>query len=186
MMNKSERQQYMRKYYIDHREKLTQYQHDHREELRSWGRHRYYARGGQPMSENRSCSLFLGVHVAEQLLYNLFEDVTRMPYGNPGYDFRCAKDYLVDCKASCNRTLHGKTPKWCFSIRYNTIADYFLCVAFDDRERLNPLHIWLIPGKILSHRSTACISESTLNKWSEYEKPIDVVIDCCNSLKGCQ
>ena len=56
------------------------------------------------MSENKSCALYLGVHIAERVLAGIFNDVHVMPFGNPGYDFRCSKDYLVDVKAGCRVT----------------------------------------------------------------------------------
>jgi hypothetical protein len=136
------------------------------------------------MAENRSCSQFLGVHVAERMLSHLFNDVTRMPRGNPGYDFKCVNGYMVDSKAGCRRVRHGEAVTWQFNIRHNTVADYFLCLAFDNRESLNPEHLWLIPGDVLSHLNCASISETTLDKWSEYEKPVSEAINCCNTIRG--
>jgi hypothetical protein len=108
----------------------------------------------KPMSENKDCSLFLGVHVAERVLSNVFKNVQRMPQNNPGYDFICSKGYKIDVKsASLCKILdkkHGSVIwRWNFHIRNNTIADYFLLIAFDDRENLNPMHVWLIKGSEL-------------------------------------
>jgi hypothetical protein len=74
--------------------------------------------------------------------------------------------------------------RWTFHVKHNTTADYFLCIAFDNREHLNPLHLWVIPGKALSHKGTASIAETTLGKWAQYEKPINNAISCCNILKN--
>ena len=136
--------------------------------------------GHLPMSENKECSQYLGIHKAERLLKHFFDDVEVMPYGHPGYDFVCKNGKKIDVKSSCTRKT---TTRWSFIIDKNTIADYFWCVAFDNREDLNILHIWMLPGDKFNHLTTASISESTLYKWSEYEKPIDEAIICWNEIE---
>ena len=101
-----------------------------------------------------------------------------MPPKNRGFDFICSNGYKIDVKSS---TLHDN--RWGFYIRYNTIADYFLCLAFDNRNDLNPQHLWLIPGYILNDKSGVSITESTLDKWKKYEQPINDVITCCDTMK---
>lgn len=140
-------------------------------------------RAGKPsMAENKTCSMFLGVHVAEQVLSKVFKDVKQMPSNNPGYDFTCNKGMKIDVKSSCIRK-YTKTPNWTFAIDKNKTADYFLCIAFDNRKNLNPLHLWLIPNEILNTNRIAGIAESTLSKWNEYALPIDKVTTCCNTLR---
>jgi len=137
--------------------------------------------GRLPMNENKKCPAYLGVYITEQLLRQYFNDVEMMPYGHPGYDIICNNGMKIDVKSSCvikNRN------DWTFHINRNTIADYFCCVAFDNRKDLNILHIWLIPGHVLNHQTSAGISPSTLGKWAEYEKPIDEAIIYCNEMKG--
>ena len=183
--------EYQRQYRATHRDQIReqrreymrQYRTTHRYQIRENERRYRYNHGAMPMSENRSCTAFLGVHVAERILSHLFKNVVRMPNNNPGYDFRCAKDYLIDVKSSCTQIMPSGTRRWVFGIKHNMIADYFLCMAFDNRDDLNPLHLWLIPGKVLSDHRTVSISENTLGKWSEYEKPIDKAITCCNVMK---
>ena len=166
----------------------------HREQSRVWGKYKNYKQkanstrnnrknGQRPMSENKECASYLGVCVAERVLRHVFKDVVRMPYGNPGYDFVCNRGYLVDSKSSC--IIKSKNG-WSFAIRRNIVADYFLCLAFDNREYLNPLHVWLIHGGVLSHLTGASISPSTIHKWDEYKLDIDKVISCCDTLKGDQ
>jgi len=138
-------------------------------------------RGHLPMNENKECTLYLGIYIGEQILGRVFKNVVRMPYGNPGYDFICNNDKLIDVKISCMRKSYNG---WSFTIKHNTTADHFLCVAFDNRQDLNPMYIWLIPGHILNHLMQASISESTLDKWDEYKQPIDGVILCCDTMKG--
>jgi hypothetical protein len=135
--------------------------------------------GKQPINENKECASYLGVYVAECVLSQAFNNVKQMPYGNPGYDFICNKGYMVDVKSSC---LH-RNGAWLFHITHNTIADYFLCLAFDNREDLNPLHVWLIPGCDINDHISVTIYETTVDKWQQYERPIDQVTTCCNIMK---
>lgn len=131
---------------------------------------------------NTGCATYLGVHVAERLLADVFDNIDRMPNNNPGFDFICGGGYKIDVKAVC---LRKNRRQWSFTIGYNTIADYFLCLAFDNRNDLNPLHIWLIPGYVINHRSTANISEGTIDRWSKYEMTdkLDKIKTCCNIMR---
>ena len=142
-----------------------------------------YKNGSQPMNENKSCSSYLGVHIAEQVLSKVFKDVQQMVYGNPGYDFICSNGYKIDVKSSCKHKRNNRSNIWTFSIKKNTISDYFLCLAFDNRTDLNPLYIWLIPNSIVNDKMIISISESTINKWNKYKLNINKVINCCNTLK---
>lgn len=136
--------------------------------------------GHLSMSENRECSSYLGVYRAERVLRHLYKDVEVMPYGNPGYDFICNKGKKIDAKSGCIRKNRNG---WTFSIKRNTIADYFLCIAFDNRDDLNPLHIWMLPGEKFNHLTGAWIGQSTLRKWAEYEQNIDDAVMCCDEMK---
>lgn len=138
----------------------------------------------KPKQLNKSCTQYLGIICAEQVLSKIFKNVTRMGINNPGYDFICGKGFKVDSKASCKRIIDKKSDHWSFSIKQNKIADYFLCLAFDNREDLNPLYLWLIPSKILNNKKSTTISESKLNKWNEYKLDINKVVECCNIIKG--
>lgn len=135
------------------------------------------------MKDNKQCSSFLGVHIAEEVLQNVFRNVERMAYGNPGYDFVCGEGYLIDCKSSCKRTQNGRNNLWQFNINKNMVAGYFVLLAFDNRTDINPLHIWMIPGHVINNRGSVSISESTIDKWNEYRLDIDRVISCCNQMK---
>lgn len=128
----------------------------------------------------KSCSNYLGVHVAERVLSKVFKDVKQMPYHNPGYDFKCNKGMKVDVKSS---TLHKKK-SWEFNIKNNTIADYFLCIAFDNVDELNPIHIWFIPGEIVNKKGTLIMGSRTIPLYYKYEKRIDNIIKCCNKMKS--
>ena len=129
---------------------------------------------------NESCSTYLGVNIAENIIRKIFKNVETVPYGNKGYDFICNRGLKIDVKSACR---HKSEHKWSFGISHNKIADYFICMAFDNREDLNPLYIWLIPGKIVNHLSSPSISESNLSKWDKYKLDINKVTACCDTMK---
>lgn len=171
-------------YYAKHRGVSLQYYDAHREERLQYQKEYHAAHGGKPASENRQCAAFLGVHVAEQVLSKVFKDVQKMPPNHKGYDFICIKDKKIDVKSACTHMHDTKSDRWGFAIRKNQIADYYLCLAFNNREDLNPLHIWLIPGDVINHLTYASISESTLSKWDEFKLDINKVTTCCDTLKN--
>ena len=135
--------------------------------------------GKLPMSENKKCSQYLGVYVTERLLKHYFKDVEVMPYGNKGFDFKCNRDKLIDAKSAC---LSGG--RWSFAIKRNEIPDFFLCAAFDNRDDLNPLHVWLIPGSVVNHLKGATIRPGTVHKWDKYMLDINKASACCNEMKN--
>lgn len=95
-----------------------------------------------PFFENKKYTLYFGVHIAERYLAKIFEKVTRMPINHKGYDFVCGKGYKIDVKSSCI----NKNNIWNFNIGRNKIAEYFLLLAFDNRESLNPIYVWIFKG----------------------------------------
>lgn len=135
--------------------------------------------GMKPMGENKECGIFLGVHVAERVLAKVFKNVERMPFGNVGYDFICNNGYKIDVKSACIGTNGG----WGFHIGENKIADYFILIAFDNRDDLTPLHLWMIPGEDVNDRKTIAARPSTISKWGMYKMPIDKTIKCCDSMR---
>lgn len=185
--HREEISQHKKEYYAAHREEISQstkeYRAANRDKCRERTRGCYYKHGGKPASENKQCPVFLGVHVAEQVLSKVFKNVEQMPYGHKGCDFICNKGKKIDVKSACTRVRDKCSDNWAFMIRKNKIADFFLCLAFDNREDLNPLHIWLIPGNIINHLMGASISESTISKWDEYKLDIAKVTTCCDSMK---
>ena len=133
-----------------------------------------------PMAQSKFSPVYLGVYIAERILAKFFEKISRMPYGNPGYDFVCGKGFKIDVKSSVNRG-----GWWEFNIRKNQIADYFLCLAFDNRSALEPQHIWLIPSENVRSKDSIRIKNGVLSLglWKEYEKPLDKVQYCCESMR---
>jgi hypothetical protein len=130
-------------------------------------------------NKNKYCPDYLGCCVAETLLSNVFSTVIKTPRGNIGYDFICGKGFKIDVKSSCR----DKNNRWKFNIHKNKIADYFCCLAFDNRKSITPIHFWIIPGIELNDIICTTISKSTIKRWSDYEKPISKIISCCNTLK---
>jgi len=178
--HREERKEYKRKYRQKNKEKIAEgnkkYYQEHKEEIRK--------RTGQlPMNKNKSCSSYLGVYIAERLCRHLFKDVEVMPYGNTGYDIVCNKGKLIDVKSSTTHLRHSKYPFWAFRIDYNKIADFFILVVFDNRTDLNPLHIWMIPGKEINDKSGKSIRPSTIHKWSQWERSAEEVQMCCDIIK---
>jgi hypothetical protein len=139
----------------------------------------------QPMRENKNCAAFLGIYVAEQVLSYIFKNVHRMPINNPGYDFVCNHGKWVDVKAACrhHHSNSHRSDNWMFVINKNPVAEYFLFIAFDNRKNLTPEHIWFIPADRINDKVSVNITESKLNKWIEYEQPIDHVVACCDTLR---
>lgn len=179
------KQEYNREYNRKHREHRRKYNQDHREHHRNWAREYTHRIGTRhPMSENPNCASFLGVHVAERVLSHVFKHVEKMPYGNPGYDFICGGGYKIDVKSSCRCTHENWADSWAFHIGKNHIAEYFICLAFDNRDDLNPEHIWLIPARYVNDRTNVRISETTLARWDQYALDVSNVSACCNVLKG--
>ena len=135
---------------------------------------------------NRNCSQFLGITVAEHVLSNVFKNVVRAPMGNRGFDFWCNNGFKIDVKSSCIRRkkIKHSSDAWSFKIKRNEIADYFLCIAFDNREDLSPLHLWLIPGKDINTKLALSISASTLSKLDAYKLDINKTITCCDAMKS--
>ena len=140
--------------------------------------------------KNKNCSLFLGVHISENILSKVFDNVKRMPHGNKGYDFICNKGFKIDVKSSC---LH-KNNTYTFTIKYNKTANYFLCIAFDNRKNLQPQHIWLIKNndiirnkKLKKFYILGIVNKpSKLKEFSKYEltNKLEKIIHCCNKLKN--
>lgn len=140
----------------------------------------------QPLGDNPNCGPYLGIHIAEHVLSRVYQSVERMPINHSGYDFICAHNKKIDVKSACKQCREQWAGQWHFNIRKNTTADYFLCIAFDDRRSLNPLHMWLLPGKLVNGYTGVGISESTLKKWERYElrEKLEQVITCCNAMKS--
>lgn len=167
--NKDHISRYNKEYRLKNRDRIKTRMTSYRRKL-----------GMVPMNENLSCASYLGVHVAERVINHTFRNVERMPYGNVGFDFYCAKEYKIDVKSSCEDRLGS----WHYSIKKNTIADFFLLLAFDNRIDVTPLHGWVIDGNVLNHLQSTSISKNTITKWTEYKIDLTDILKCCDEMKG--
>ncbi len=166
----------VKKYKSEHKTYNTDYTREHRH---ATGRNR-------PMDIAKDTPQWLGVYIAERVLGGFFDHIIRMPNNNPGYDYICGRGFKIDVKSAC--LLHhgkGNSYRWTFHLNHNTVPDYFLCLAFDDRDNLEPQHIWLIPGNDVNHKASVNITNSIrcLPEWLKYERPLDRVISCCEKIK---
>jgi hypothetical protein len=141
----------------------------------------------RPMRDAKDCAPYLG-HVSEVALSGVFSRVEMMPYGNPGYDFLCSNGYKIDVKSGCLRIPKGNrriNQYWGFAIRKNIVADYFLLLAFGDRDTLTPLHVWLVPGEVINKKMHVFVTDDvdSIARWAPYERPIDRVLCACDKMK---
>lgn len=129
---------------------------------------------------NTQSTVYLGCNVAEKILSRVFSDVEVMPYGNPGFDFICNKGKKIDVKSRCRGK---KKNRWVFHINKNSIADFFLCIAFDNRESLTPLHLWLIPSGKVRNKRRLSISPGLMPRWDEFKLDISKTLQCCDEMR---
>lgn len=164
------------------RERIERWRKANPDKAHASGTKSHRKAGHLPYNENKTCSSFLGVHVAERVLSHVFNDVERMPLNNPGYDIICNHNKRIDIKSSC-LSRDKTTMRWGFHIERNTIADYFLCIAFNNREDLTPIHVWLIPGDKLNRLIGTTIRPTTVKRWETYEIDLTQILRCCDTLK---
>lgn len=187
--NEEDRIKYAHEYYLKHKNetirRTRQYYLDHKEYLDEMNKINKHNKGIKFMNEIKECSMFLGCYVAENILSLEFKNIIRMKVTNPGYDYVCGKGYFIDVKSSCLSKDKWGSEKWKFHIERNKIADFFLLIGFDNRNDLNPMHIWLVPGHIINSRIGIGISNNvnSLNKYKIYERSLDNAILCCNEMK---
>lgn len=96
-----------------------------------------------PLSDNKDLPQYLGI-LTEEVLSKTIKDSNRMPYGYPGFDIICNKKLKIQCKAGVLRYRSNGSTYWEFKIDYNKYVDYFILIAFENRQNLCPVHVWLI------------------------------------------
>jgi hypothetical protein len=95
----------------------------------------------RPMEEAEDCSAYFGVCIGEKYVSQTFEGSKPAPYGTPGYDWEW-NGLKVQHKARCLNTLG--VLYWRFTrLDYNKIAQKFVLSGWDNRDALNPKHIWI-------------------------------------------
>jgi uncharacterized C2H2 Zn-finger protein len=147
--------------------------------------YRYKKGINKSKSENKKCTKYLGEHIAERALSRFWKNIIKMPENNPGFDYRCGRGYKIDVKSSCLEYRDNCTPRWSFTINHNKIADYFIWLAFDNREILTPMHVWLVPGRKVNNQHHAIVTNNIkgLEKWKQYEQSLENVMICCNIME---
>lgn len=134
------------------------------------------------LGTNPKTGAYLGVYIAERVLAQYFDDTTRAPTNTPGFDFTCKRGFKIDVKSATSVT-RDYGYGWSFVINRNKIADYFLCIAFDNIESLQPQKLWLIPGIDVNNYQRVGVSPTTFKKWEKYELPIDKVLKTCDLMR---
>jgi len=69
--------------------------------------------------------------------------------------------------AATNGRIRNNNKVWIFSTAYKQ-TDYFLCLAFNDKESSKLEHIWIIPSTVMKGNKIT-ISESQIDKWNKYD-----------------
>lgn len=185
--HQEEEREARKKYYYEHHDEeikaMEEYRDKNRDKFRKYAEDRRRSAGMKPMSENKDCAQYLGVHLSENAASKLLPNATKMPFNHPKYDFLCSQGYKIDVKSSTLRlNQNAKTPRWSFCIRDNTEADYFMCIGYDDRSNLNILKIWMIPKEEVTDRKFLIISLSNEKNWKEYELDPTEAIQCVEQI----
>lgn len=138
----------------------------YREYKNEWQINNRYNKGiNIPMIENKDCSNYIGISIgenlAERFLLTIFECVNKMRLGyhEGGIDFCCKNpkkefigkyaleknmEYRIQVKTGCLQYRYYGSEYWNFHIRYNNGPDYFLLIAFDDKENVDHMYSWFI------------------------------------------
>jgi len=147
-----------------------------------------YRRGdNKSPSRDHAWNVWFGIEIGEEIASRYFDNPTRMPYGNPGYDLICKNGFTINVKMAIQRDDRRWT--YALSSRSGVGCDYYMLIAMSDRDTLEPLHVWLIPSNAVVGRNRTCdkgslsVSPSTLSKLAEYEKPVGHLQCCCQSVR---
>lgn len=165
--------EYNKTYYKNHREKIIKQNQKYR-----------YKHDIHRMAKNKDCSSYLGCYINERILRHVMPNAILMGNCNPGFDLVCGKGHLVDAKSSTLRHQKNGYPHWHFCIKQNKIPNYFLLTAYKDRESLEIMHMWLIPGNVINDKMSVSISISTIHKWDAYKIDHTDALSCVNQLKA--
>ena len=152
-----------------------------------------------PYFENENCTMYLGISIGEELfkefLLTYFERVIGFHPHNRGFDFICKdprqefidrhphlrlernKEYMIQLKLLCLQSNDDGWNGWNFHVDHNRIPDFYILSAWDNREYLNPIHIWMfhkndiIRKKEFWQRISLCITNKQiyLEEYKKYE-----------------
>ena len=146
-----------------------------------------------PKEFNEDCSSHFG-YFTEDLMIKTFDGAIKMPLNNPGFDWSCKRGDKIDNKSRC--LTYRKESNWCgwiFSIEYNNIADWFILSGWDNRDSLNPLHVWIfhkndiLAGGEFWKRNALCITNTSkgLKKFEKWEvaNKLDKLKELCDEMQ---
>lgn len=183
---------------------------------RNWKRQYRWNKGiSEPMEFNESCPSYFGVSFGEELfrrfLLTIFEHVKKTGYIDKGIDFICKspkyefvdkhlqfklerdKEYSMQLKVRRLQSVSMGNDNFHFPINYNHIPDYFILVGFNNREDLNPAHIWLIykddiiRGRKFWRRNSFSVVNvpQHIIEFEKYElkDELEIINKLCNQLK---
>lgn len=176
----------------------------------------YYHHTGRSFPMEEYYPMRFGILIGEELFKRfleelIFENVKYVGgYHDGGLDFICKnpkkefierysqfklvrnKEYRVQLKVRCLSYEDGRI-RWDFNILYNNVADIFILSAWDNRESLQPIHIWLfhrediIRGRKFYRRERFYILDKSeyLEKLEKYElkDKLERLKELCNKLK---
>ena len=173
-------------------EYMKDYYRNNVEYMREYARERTWKKNSEPMSENKDSSSFFGVFVGEgifkEYLLTIFENVEKMDYGNPGFDFICKNprqdfidkypqlkltidsEYKIQLEVCCLYDHINKSSYFKFHVKHNNTPDYYILVGFNTRECLDILHIWMF------HRNDMIRKGNSYTKKEEFWKRNSITI----------
>lgn len=114
---------------------------------------------------NRSDKHILGLDVTNQVFQDLYPEAELAGYFAHGYDFVMPDGAKIDVKGA----IYSKG-RWAYSIKRNTVPDYFFLMAFNDDYNL--LRMWKVPCDVVSSLTGITISEGSFKRWDSYVVPI--------------
>lgn len=114
---------------------------------------------------NRRDKHILGLDVTNQIFQDLYPEAELIGYFGHGYDFVMPDGTKIDVKGA----IFNKG-RWAFSIKRNTVPDYFFLMGFNDQYDL--LRMWKVPSNVMSSLTGITISEGSFKRWNSYVVPI--------------
>jgi hypothetical protein len=175
-----------------------------------------YKRGLGSIEDNKDCGRYFGEYIERKYVFQIFEDpvpfefpkdeLGRITDNRKPYDYLCCKGLKLKHISSCIREdkshiqkLTGeKLPYFAYAIRRNKIPDQFVLSAWDNRESLKPLFVWIIKGKEMFQTQisnkpfwerdtfTIYFNSKGINKMKKYEvtDKLEKLKEVCRLSKG--
>lgn len=150
-------------------------------------------------SDNSECPTYFGQYIEEKYVSQIFDhpvpfefpkdELGRITDNHKPYDYLCKKGLKIKMVSSVCHTSPSKVskvtgdmlPYFEYAIRKNSVPDYYILSAWDNRESLDPLFVWIIKSneifittqsrKLFWDRENLSISfnENGIKKMKQYE-----------------